>query len=105
MLSDPGYCEPLMLEGGGGCFKTFVSVFSISCAFYQMFTHAQVIFFYLTQNFIMNIIQLVSGRNCNVSVRNGKSCQEICNCNNFLFMVNLHKILLKVVYFVYLKLF
>ena len=35
-------------------------------------------------------------RNCNFSVQNGQSCQEICNCNNFhLITINVHKFELK----------
>ena len=41
-------------------------------------------------------------RNCNFSGQNGKSCQEICNCNNFhLLTINGHKFQLKMVYFIY----
>ena len=54
------------------------------------------------QNFNANLMQLVSGRydyyvtrNCNFSVQNCQSYQELCNCNNFhLITINLHKFLL-----------
>ena len=47
-------------------------------------------------------MQLVTGRNCNFSVQNRQSCQDISNRNNFhLFTINGHKFSVKMVYFIY----